>query len=91
MDGQSKDAARQLNLAILESGTVRLSGHARDRMAQRGLTEEEIRDVLRAGWVDEPEFGKGSWRYLVRTAQACVVIGFRREDTLVVLTVWSEN
>ena len=91
MDRQSKADARKRILAILEEGTVRISGHARKRMADRDVTEEEVRHVLRAGWVDEPELDKGSWRYPVRTATTCVVVVFRREDTLVVVTTWTEG
>ncbi len=83
--------AEQLILEILSSGTVDFSGHALEEMGNDDLTTVDCTNVLRGGWVEHPEFKRGSWRYRVRTARICVVIAFRSETKLVVVTAWREK
>lgn len=45
-------------------------------------------NVLRAGVVYPPELENGTWRYRVRGGRINVVVAFRSEDTLVVITAW---
>ena len=83
--------AKRLIVEILRSGTVNFSGHALDEMDNDDLTTVDCTNVLRGGWVEHPEFERGSWRYRVRTARICVVIAFRSETRLVVVTAWREK
>ena len=83
--------AKKLILRILLAGEVVFSGHAFDEMAKDNLTTVDCTNVLRGGWVEPPELEKGTWRYRVRTARICVVIAFRSETKLVVVTAWREK
>ncbi len=64
------------------------SKHALEEMANDDLTTVDCINVLRGGVVEPPEFERGSWRYRVRTARICVVVVFRSETALAVVTAW---
>jgi hypothetical protein len=87
-------AAKKLIQAILKTtdgGTppsVALSGHAQKEMANDKLIAGDIINVLRGGVVEPAEFEKGSWRYRVRTNKIVVVVCFRSEIELGVVTCW---
>ena len=83
--------AKDLIRAILESGEVRASNHALDEMAKDDLTMVDCVNILRGGWVEPAEFEKGTWRYRVRTQRICVVVAFRSEAKLVIVTAWREK
>ena len=53
-----------------------------------GTRPDHGRLALRAGVVDRPELENGTWRYRVRGGRISVVVAFRSEDTLVVITAW---
>lgn len=57
-------------------------------MARDRVCELDVTNVLRGGTVDPAEFEHGSWRYRVRTHRIAVVIAFRSEISLVVVTAW---
>lgn len=73
---------------ILATGQVGLTGHAEEELAKDTLTMVDAINVLRGGAVDPPEYENGSWRYRVRTARISVVVAFRSETRLVVVTAW---
>ena len=73
---------------IIDNGTVQWANHALQRLSERRLTTVDRVNVLRAGVVDWPEFQNGTWRYSVRGGWITVVIAFRSEETLVVITAW---
>ena len=52
------------------------------------MTTPDCANVLRAGVVEEPEFERGSWRYRVRTQRMYVVVAFRSENELSIVTAW---
>ena len=52
------------------------------------LTIADCVNVLRGGVVEPGEFERGSLRYRVSTARLCVVVAFRSEEELVVVTAW---
>jgi hypothetical protein len=83
--------ARDMIRKILAGGTVDFSSHALDEMAKDNMTTVDCTNVLRGGFVDPAEFENGSWRYHVRTARMCVLIAFRSEQRLVVVTAWREK
>lgn len=84
----SRTDARRLIRQILEEGEVRFTGHFYEQAEERGLDEEDAKNVLRGGWVDEEEERNGTWRYRVMTHTICVVVGFRSETALSVITIW---
>jgi len=87
------NAARKRIARILKSeGRVTYSRHARAEMAKDDLTELEVTNVLRGGRITEPaEQEKGTWRYRVHTNTLWVVVAFRSETELVVVTVWRKR
>jgi hypothetical protein len=60
-------------------------------MEKDGLTMVDCINVLRGGWVEPGERERGSWRYRVRTARICVVVAFRSESKLAIVTAWRER
>jgi hypothetical protein len=80
--------ARRLIREVLRSGSVALSRHAEAEVAKDNLTMVDVTNVLRGGVVDPAEFENGSWRYRVRTARIAVVVAFRSETELRVVTAW---
>ena len=82
------DAASRSIRSILTHGGVRFSRHAFEEMKADGLTTPDVLNVLRGGVVEPPEFEQGTWRYRVRTPVAYVVVAFRSEEELVVVTAW---
>ncbi len=80
--------ARQLIHRILPVGKVGFSTHALQEMAKDHLTTIDCTNVLRGGVVEPPELRAGTWRYRVRAASIYVVIAFRSDTHLVVVTAW---
>jgi hypothetical protein len=81
-------AAKRLIARVLPHGTVAFSGHAQQEMAKDALESTDCLSVLRGGWVEFSELENGTWRYRVRTQRLFVVVAFRSEDELVVVTAW---
>ena len=80
--------AKRVILEILQSGAVSFTGHALEALAEDNMTTVDATNVLRGGWVEFPECERGSWRYRVRTRQMMVVVCFRSETHLAVVTAW---
>jgi hypothetical protein len=80
--------AKQLIRNIINSGIVNFSSHAMEEMKKDSLTTVDCTNVLRGGVVEPPEVEKGTWRYRVRTNRIYVVVAFRSETQLVVVTAW---
>ena len=87
---RADDARRQIR-RILTAGTVRFSGHAKKRMAERRVHAGEVLGVLKGGVVSTPEFDAGTWRYTVRLSGIGVVVAFDSEMALALVTVWRES
>lgn len=82
---------RRLLREILDSGKLRISGHAYDEMEADRLVEQDVRNCLWAGRFDGCDLERDSWRYRVRTAWIVVVVAFRSETQAVVVTAWRER
>jgi hypothetical protein len=82
------EAAKLLIRKIIQLGTVGVSKHALEEMANDDLTTVDCVNVLRGGVVEPGELERSSWRYRVSTARMCVVVAFRSEEELVVVTAW---
>jgi hypothetical protein len=80
--------ARQLIRNIVSTGVVSFTGHALEEIAKDNLSTLDCTNVLSGGVVEPPEFESGSWRYRVRTNRITVVVAFRSETRLVVVTAW---
>ena len=81
-------AAKRRIRAILEGGTVAFSKHALEELNKDVLTTVDCVNVLRGGVVQAPELERGTWRYRVLTNRICVVVAFRSDDEVVVVTAW---
>jgi hypothetical protein len=84
------DAKKQI-VAILSGGTVSFSRHAENEMANDPLgsiDRIDVVNVLRGGVVDPAELVNETWRYRVRTQRISVVVAFRSEMNLIVVTAW---
>ena len=85
------DAAKRLILRILQSGRFTYSGHAREELIADDLTTVDCENVLRGCVVRPGEFERGCWRYRVETSRITVVVAFRSERELVVVTAWRKQ
>ena len=80
--------ARRLIHEILSTGEVVSSGHAAEEMAKDDLTLVDCISVLRSGVVEPAELERGTWRYRVHARRVRVVVTFRSETRLAVVTAW---
>lgn len=86
------DAATALIHAIARDGHIAWRDHAFREMAADNLETLDCMTVLRAGAVREPaDLEKGTWRYRVHTNRLCVVVAFRSETELTVVTTWRKK
>ena len=83
-----RSVAKRLLRKILEHGKVAFSNHALREMAKDDLDTVDCTNVLRGGVVGSTELERNSWRYRVSTQRICVVVAFRSETELVVVTAW---
>ncbi|MBI1851465.1 MAG: hypothetical protein HYR85_14085 [Planctomycetes bacterium] len=60
-------------------------------MLERVISTTDCMKALRSGRVDEPEFEHGSWRYRIQTRRLCVVVAFRSESELVMVSTWRKD
>ena len=82
-------AARRLVRQILRSGHYVESAHAEQKMDEQGMDTDDARFVLRNGSVTDVRQEGGTWRYRFYCQdEGAVVVGFRSERELVVVTVW---
>ncbi len=84
----SPPEAKRLIREILAGGEVVSSRHATEEMKNDDLTMVDCINVLRGGVVEPAEWENGTWRYRVHTQRIWVVVAFRSETRLVVVTAW---
>lgn len=82
------EAAKRLAREIVESGTVVFSRHAQEEMEKDDLQSADCLNLLRAGDFEPPELENNELRYRVSTRRMCVVIVFRSNERLRVVTAW---
>lgn len=85
------ERVRRLIREILQKGSVTFSGHSEKELANDGLSTVDAVNVLRAGVADPGEFEKGCWRYRLRTRKIVVVVAFRSELEVRVVTAWRDK
>ncbi len=84
-------AAKGLIRLILANGSFAYTSHAKKELAADQLTTVDVVNVLRGGVVEFSELVDGTWRYRVRTNTIVVVVAFRSENELVVITAWRKK
>lgn len=82
------ERARRLIREILKTGRFLYSSHAQREMLADAMTTVDCENVLRGGIVCPAEYERGSWRYRVETTRMAVIVAFRSETELVVVTAW---
>ena len=86
----SPEAARKLIRSLVADGRIRFSRHALQKIQARELDMADCLNVLRGGVVGPAEWEGGSWRYPVSTPRGyTVVVAFRGDALLVVVTAWA--
>jgi hypothetical protein len=73
---------------ILDLGTYSFTDHAEKEMANDDMGHADCVAVLRAGKAEPGELRSGTYRYRIRTSRMGVVVAFRSETRLVVVTAW---
>jgi hypothetical protein len=89
--GWNPNVVRQQFRSILQNGHLVFGDHALEEMDKDSMTEQDVRNVLRAGFPDPPEMENGEERYRVHTQRMCVVCAFRSTDELRVVTAWRNH
>lgn len=85
----NRNQAKKLIQVICLEGTITLSRHAEQELAKDDLTTDEALRALRAGRIlEEPEMENGTWRYRVHTTEMVVVVVFKSESKLKIITAW---
>lgn len=88
-----EEQARKLAVEILREGRTVFTKHCRREMADDALLETDVVNSIAGGLITEPgevSF-RGGWRYRVRTRRITVVIEFRSDEEMVVVTAWRET
>ena len=87
-----EEQARKLAVRILREGRTVFTKHCRKEMADDDLLETDVVNTIAGGLITEPgEISlRGGWRYRVRTRRITVVIEFRSDEEMVVVTAWRE-
>jgi hypothetical protein len=80
--------AHRLARTILQTGSVAFTQHAREEMAKDKLAGVDVTNVIRGGYCEGRDLISGTWRYRLRTARIFVVVAFRSETELRVVTAW---
>lgn len=89
----SNDDAKRLAASVVRAGgVVDIVRHARQAMLADGLAAVDVHRALLSGFVEFSEqHESGQWRYRFRSGQVFVVVAFRSEQVLVVVTVWRKK
>ena len=82
------EAKARILQCLAPDGIVVIGEHAEDELANDKMTALDCHAVLRGGWVEEPELVRNEWRYRVNTNLFVVVVTFRGEKKLRVVTAW---
>lgn len=86
-------AAKELIRHILKNGRYSFSRHAVAEMAKEKpkIIQPECVSALKAGACEPGETENGSWRYRVHAGEIWVVVSFRSEEELVIVTAWRKK
>lgn len=88
----SRNEARKLISTILATGNVSWSSHALRELEKDDMEITDATNVLRAGQIlEEAELVNDTWRYRVHTGRMVVVVAFRSESELRIITAWRKT
>ena len=73
---------------VLKEGSTSFGKHAYEEMEKDDISEQDVANVLRRGSPQDGEWENGSWRYEVVSTRFTVIITFRSETYLFVVTAW---
>ncbi|WP_155893589.1 DUF4258 domain-containing protein [Cystobacter fuscus] len=89
MNRLNRNEAMKLVQRCLKEEQVSFSRHALEELDADDMTTQDAINVLRGGRIEtEAEWERGSWRYRVSTPRYVVVVAFRPELNMVVVTAW---
>ena len=80
--------AGSLIKGIVRLGAFSVGRHALEEMANDDLMTVDVVSTLRGGWVEGYDFIDGTYRYRVCTRNVFVVVAFRSEHEISVVTAW---
>ena len=80
------DDAKKEIVRRLKTGTIHTSPHFRRAAAAEGLLPLAAVEFLYAGFVEMVEFEGGNWCYRVRNGRVIVVVAFKHENQLDLVT-----
>ena len=80
------DGATELVRCIVRDGVVAFSDRALSTLRSQGLTTADCHNVLRWGTSDPASSHGGAWHYRLHTASAFVVVAFRSDVEMVVMS-----
>lgn len=87
----SNDDAKREILRRLAHGTMFTSTHFRRAAAAESLGPLEAAKLLPAGFVQMAEFEGGNWRYRVKNGRFVIVVAFRGENQIDLVSVFSKQ
>lgn len=82
------DTVKKVIRQILQTGRFTCTKHSKDEMLADDLTTVDCENVLGGGVTRPGEYEHGTWRYRVETSRVTVVVAFRSENELIVVTAW---
>ena len=80
------DRATELVRCIVRNGAVAFGDRALSSLRSQGLTTADCHNVLRWGTSDPASSHDGAWYYRLHTANAFVVVAFRSDLEIVVMS-----
>ncbi|MFV2081756.1 MAG: DUF4258 domain-containing protein [bacterium] len=82
---EAKDQIRRL---LSEGRIVYSIPHARQRLQERNISNQDCENVLRGGKVEKAHREGSKWRHKVTTSRMEVVVQFLPYDRLLIVTAW---
>jgi hypothetical protein len=80
---------RKICRAALEHGTLRVTQHAKDPMAEEGLTMNDVRNTLLGGRLLHFDRGDGgAYKYRMSTAKIDAVVIVTAADSIILVTAF---
>ncbi len=76
---------------ILADGQMAGTDHATKELANDTMTAVDGEDVIRGGQCESFDFISGTWRYRFMTAKMAVVVAFRSETEMALVTAWRKK
>ncbi len=85
-----KELRSVLRASVGPNGRVVFTKHARERMKERNISDQDVQRVLKRGVPDpgcSEHYERGCWRYRRRSGETVVVVVVHPPDKVVLITV----